>query len=118
MLFSYQVVSLAASSLLPLLTPGRHDQRWTAAGAAALAAGGFTVLAAAPALPVVACTPLGLGGGACLVLTLSFQSRRAGNSGEAAALAGMAQSIGYLVAAASCTTPPRAGHSPSPSWPS
>lgn len=100
MLFYYQVVSLAASSLLPLLTRGRHDQRWTAAGASVLVAGGFTVLVAAPALSVLACTLLGLGGGACLVLALTFQSQRAGTSGEAAALAGMAQSIGYLVAAA------------------
>ncbi|MEU1941789.1 CynX/NimT family MFS transporter [Streptomyces sp. NPDC059474] len=100
MLFSYQVVSLAAGSLLPLLTRGRHDQRWTAAGASVLLAAGFTVLAAAPALSVLACTLLGLGGGACLVLALTFQSQRAGSSGEAAALAGMAQSIGYLVAAA------------------
>ncbi|MFJ8391662.1 CynX/NimT family MFS transporter [Streptomyces sp. NPDC094144] len=100
MLFYYQVVSLAASSLLPLLTRGRHDQRWTAAGASVLVAGGFAVLVAAPALSVLACTLLGLGGGACLVLALTFQSQRAGSSGEAAALAGMAQSIGYLVAAA------------------
>ncbi|MFK4547388.1 cyanate permease [Streptomyces tendae] len=100
MLFYYQVVSLAASSLLPLLTRGRHDQRWTAAGASVLVGAGFTVLlVAAPALGVLACTLLGLGGGACLVLALTFQSQRASSSGEAAALAGMAQSIGYLVAA-------------------
>ncbi|MEF3113574.1 hypothetical protein [Streptomyces chrestomyceticus] len=53
-----------------------------------------------PALSVLACTLLGLGGGACLVLALTFQSERAGSSGEAAAPAGMAQSVGYLVAAA------------------
>ncbi|GCD40257.1 MFS transporter [Streptomyces chrestomyceticus JCM 4735] len=100
MLFYYQLVSLTASSLLPLLTRGRHDQRWTAVGASVAVAGGFAVLASAPALSVLACTLLGLGGGACLVLALTFQSERAGSSGEAAALAGMAQSVGYLVAAA------------------
>jgi CP family cyanate transporter-like MFS transporter len=42
---------------------------------------------------------LGLGGGATLVLALTFQSQRAGSAGDAAALAGMAQSIGYLIAA-------------------
>ncbi|MEK8169217.1 hypothetical protein NKH77_03675 [Streptomyces sp. M19] len=58
----------------------------------------------------------------CLVLALTFQSQRAGSSGEAAALAGMAQSIGYLVAAAgpsssaSCTTPRTAGRFRSRSW--
>ncbi len=65
-----------------------------------LVAAGFAVLVAAPSLAILACTLLGLGAGPCLVLALSFQSERAGSSGEAAALAGMAQSIGYLVAAA------------------
>ncbi|MFE2868556.1 CynX/NimT family MFS transporter [Embleya sp. NPDC059259] len=100
MLFYYQVIALTAGSLLPLLTRGRHDQRWFAAGASLLMAAGFVVLLFAPALSVVACTLLGLGGGVCLVLALTFQSQRAGSAGEAAALAGMAQSIGYLVAAA------------------
>ncbi|OON71840.1 CynX/NimT family MFS transporter [Streptomyces tsukubensis] len=100
MLFYYQLIALAASSLLPLLTRGHHDQRWTAAGASVAVAGGFVVLVSAPSLSIVACTLLGLGGGACLVLALTFQSQRAGSSGEAAALAGMAQSIGYLIAAA------------------
>ncbi|GAU71660.1 TRAP transporter membrane protein [Streptomyces sp. NBRC 110611] len=56
MLFFYQVASQAASSLLPLLTRDRHDQRWTLVGASALLAGGLTVLVAAPALSVLACT--------------------------------------------------------------
>ncbi|WP_406141249.1 CynX/NimT family MFS transporter [Streptomyces sp. NBC_01089] len=100
MLFFYQLIALAASSLLPLLTRGRRDQRWTAAGASVLVAAGFAVLVSVPALSFLACALLGLGGGVCLVLALTFQSERAGSSGEAAALAGMAQSIGYLVAAA------------------
>ncbi|WP_369213406.1 CynX/NimT family MFS transporter [Streptomyces flavofungini] len=100
MLFYYQLIGLAASGLLPFLTRGRHDQRWVAAGASVAVAAGFGILVAAPALSVVACTLLGLGGGACLVLALTFQSSRAGSSGEAAALAGMAQSVGYLIAAA------------------
>jgi len=58
------------------------------------------VLISGPALSLLACALLGLGGGACLVLALAFQSERSAGHGEAAALAGMAQSIGYLVAAA------------------
>ncbi|MDQ0946190.1 hypothetical protein QFZ24_000113 [Streptomyces phaeochromogenes] len=54
MLCYYQVVSLAVSSLRPLLTRVRPDQRWTAAGASILATGGFTVLVTAPALSVLA----------------------------------------------------------------
>ncbi|MFE5330404.1 CynX/NimT family MFS transporter [Embleya sp. NPDC056575] len=99
MLFHYQLMSLASGSLLPLFTRGRRDQRRTAAGGSIVVAAGFVVLLSAPGLSVVACTLLGLGGGVCLVLALTFQSQRAGNAGEVAALAGMAQSIGYLVAA-------------------
>ncbi|MEU7259734.1 hypothetical protein AB0B21_28565 [Streptomyces rimosus] len=49
MLFSYQLVSLTASSLLPLPTQGRHDQRCTAAGASVAVADGFAVLVSAAA---------------------------------------------------------------------
>ncbi|WP_345642369.1 MFS transporter [Streptomyces tremellae] len=98
MLFYYQVVALTAGLVVPLATRGRPDQRFTAAGASLLVAAGFLLLLV-PAVTVVACTLLGLGGGACLVLALGFQSQRAGGPGQAAALAGMAQSIGYLVAA-------------------
>ncbi|MEN2416939.1 hypothetical protein AABB02_02395 [Streptomyces rimosus] len=63
-------------------------------------ADGFAVLVSAPALSILACTLLGLGGGACLVLALTIQSERADSSGEAAAPTGMAQSVGYLVPAA------------------
>ncbi len=100
MLFYYQLIALLASSLLPLFTRGRRDQRWTAAAASVVVAGGFALLLFVPALVIPACTLLGLGAGVCLLLALAFQSERAGNAGEAAALAGMAQSIGYLVAAA------------------
>ncbi|MFK0244927.1 CynX/NimT family MFS transporter [Amycolatopsis azurea] len=98
-LFFYQVVGLATGMALPLLTRGRQDQRFTAAAASVVVAVGFVVLLLVPALALVACTLLGLGTGACLVLALSFQSQRAGGPGETTALAGMAQSIGYLVAA-------------------
>jgi len=98
-LFFYQVVGLVTGMALPLLTRGRHDQRFTAAAASVVVAVGFVVLLLVPALALVACTLLGLGTGACLVLALSFQSQRASGPGETTALAGMAQSIGYLVAA-------------------
>jgi MFS transporter, CP family, cyanate transporter len=43
---------------------------------------------------------LGLGGGTCLVLALAFLSLRAQDATAAGALSAMAQSIGYLLAAA------------------
>ncbi|GAA1949100.1 MFS transporter [Amycolatopsis minnesotensis] len=100
MLFYYQVVSLVTGMVLPLLTRGRHDQRFTAAAAAAIVAASFAILLLLPGFAVVACTLLGVGSGVCLVLALSFQSQRASGPSETTALAGMAQSIGYLVAAA------------------
>jgi CP family cyanate transporter-like MFS transporter len=99
MLFFYQVVALVASSAVPLLSRGREDQRWLAAAASVLVAAGFAVLLLAPGMSFLSCTLLGLGGGASLVLALTFQSRRAGSSEQAPALAGMAQAVGYLVAA-------------------
>ncbi|MEU7246376.1 MFS transporter [Streptomyces sparsogenes] len=100
MLFYYQLVALVTSMLLPLITRGRHDQRFAAAAGSAIVAAGFALLLLFPALALAACTLLGLGAGACLVLALSFQSQRATGPSETTALAGMAQSIGYLVAAA------------------
>ncbi|WP_063130979.1 CynX/NimT family MFS transporter [Nocardia fusca] len=100
MLFIYQVVALVSSLALPLMTRGRQDQRYTAAIASALVAGGFALLLTSWGLAILACTLMGLGGGALLVLALSFQSQRANGAAESAALAGMAQSIGYLIAAA------------------
>ncbi|MEU9797229.1 MFS transporter [Streptomyces sparsogenes] len=100
MLFYYQLVALVTSMLLPLITRGRHDQRFAAAAGSAIVAAGFALLLLFPALALAACTLLGLGAGACLVLALTFQSQRATGPSETTALAGMAQSIGYLVAAA------------------
>lgn len=99
MLFVYQVVALVASMLLPFVTRGRQDQRSPALIASVLVASGFGTLLAGPHFTVVACVLLGIGGGACLVLALSFQSQRADGASGAAALAGMAQSVGYLIAA-------------------
>ncbi len=100
MLFYYQLVALATGMVLPLLTRGRADQRFPAAAASAVTAAGFAILLLAPGIAIVGCTLLGLGSGICLVLALSFQSQRATGPRETTALAGMAQSIGYLVAAA------------------
>lgn len=100
MLFFYQVVALLASSVVPLLSRGREDQRWMAASASALIAAGFVVLLTVPGMAYLSCTLLGLGGGTCIVLAMTFQSRRAASPAQAPALAGMAQSIGYLVGAA------------------
>jgi CP family cyanate transporter-like MFS transporter len=99
-LFLFQAVGLVASITLPLLTRRRPDQRLLAATASVLTAVGFALLAVAPGLAVVTCVLTGFGGGATLVLALTFQGQRAAKGPQAAAaLAAMAQSVGYLVAA-------------------
>ncbi|WP_371099086.1 MFS transporter [Streptomyces sp. NBC_01005] len=98
-LFLFQVVGLVSSSTLPVLTRRWKDQRILAAAASAIGALGFALLAVAPQLAVVSSVLIGFGGGACLVLALAFQGQRAADASQAAALASMAQSVGYLVAA-------------------
>ena len=98
-LFLFQAIGLAASITLPLLTRQQVDQRLLAATASVLGAAGFALLAVAPGLALVTCVLNGFGSGATLVLALTFQGARAARGPQAAALAAMAQSVGYLVAA-------------------
>ncbi|WP_405722703.1 MFS transporter [Streptomyces sp. NBC_00046] len=98
-LFLFQIVGLVSSSALPVLARRWRDQRLLAAAASVIVALGFVLLAVAPQLAVVSSVLTGLGGGACLVLALAFQGQRAADASQAAALASMAQSVGYLVAA-------------------
>lgn len=98
-LFLFQAFGLAASITLPLLTRRQADQRLLAAAFSALTGLGFALLAVAPGLAVVTCVLAGFGGGATLVLALTFQGQRAAQGPQAAALAAMAQAVGYTVAA-------------------
>lgn len=68
-----------------------------------------------PALAAIWIALFGFGAGAAFMLGLSFVSLRASNSQEAAALSGMAQCLGYSLAAAG---PPLAGlaHDATGSW--
>lgn len=84
--------------LVPLV--GRmKDQRIIAFGMVLLAMIGFLGLMAAPAWATLWTVLLGLGMGAVLILGLAFVSLRASNPHQAAALSGMAQCVGYLLAA-------------------
>lgn len=98
-LFLFQAMGLAASVTLPLLTRRQADQRLLAAATSVLTGLGFALLAVAPGLAVAMCVLAGFGGGATLVLALTFQGQRAAQGPEAAALAAMAQTVGYTVAA-------------------
>ena len=100
MLALAQVVGIASMFLAPVLAGRTPSQRGVVVGAVALSGAGALGLLVAPgtaaALWVVL---LGLGQGACFSLALTLFALRAPDREHAAALSGMAQSFGYLLAA-------------------
>lgn len=95
---TYQLIGIAGSMLLPLIARGRL-RRWAPALVAVcslVAAIGFV---AAPALLPLWLVVGGLAAGSSLTLALTLTAVRARSQQSAAALSGMAQSVGYLVAA-------------------
>ncbi len=99
-LFAYQLVSLATSLLLPLIADRRADHRGLAAATAVCCGVGYAGLLLAPGVSLVWVLLAGCGTGPSLVLALSFMALRAEGASQAAALSAMAQSVGYLLAAA------------------
>ena len=99
-LLVFQLVALGASLTMPLVLRLGSDQRPAAVLAACFYCIGFLGMATAPSaswLWVVLC---GLGSGMSLPLVLTFISLRSPDSEHAASLSSMAQTIGYLGAAA------------------
>lgn len=90
------VGSIAASALIPRM----RDQRTLGVVAPLLFGVAIAGVLAAPQLSAVWAVIAGIAGGASIVLALSLFGLRTVNHGQAAALSGMAQSVGYLVAAA------------------
>jgi CP family cyanate transporter-like MFS transporter len=76
------------------------DQRIVAVGSSILMAIGITITMAFPTVAAVGVSISGIGVGASIVLALSLFGLRTAHPLEAARLSGMAQSIGYLLAAA------------------
>ena len=91
------------------------DQRALAAAMSLTACLSLLGLWQLPALATLWVALLGFGAGAAFILSLAFVSLRASHSHQAAALSGMAQCVGYLLAAAG---PPLAGltHDATGSW--
>ncbi|RDI53439.1 MFS transporter [Nocardia mexicana] len=98
-LFGFQLIGLLALNAVPLLPRALRVPRVLAAAASLLNVASVLLLAFVPRLAPLAVVGTGIGAGICLVLAMSFQSERAADAAGAAALAGMAQSVGYLVAA-------------------
>ena len=99
LLFVYQLMGVLMSLVVPLVMTRLRDQRVIAASSAVLALIGYVGLLVAPGLAVVWVLTSGVGAGALFFLALTFFSLRAADARSSAALAGMGQSIGYLVGA-------------------
>ena len=88
--------SVVASALIPRF----RDQRLLAGVGAAVIGLALVGILLVPALMVLWATLAGAAGGLCIVIALSLFGLRTRDHGQAAALSGMAQAAGYLVAAA------------------
>ncbi len=95
-----QVVVIPAMFFAPVLADRRPSQYGVVVAAVTLSgAGTLGLLFAASTATALWVVLLGLGQGACFSLALTFFALRAPDSEHAAALSGMAQSVGYLLAA-------------------
>ncbi len=90
-----QLASAFSGLLVGPVVQRMKDQQAAAVGVSLLLSA--ALLEPAWALLWVAC--FGFGSGACLILSLSFMGLRTHGPAQAAALSGMAQSVGYLLAA-------------------
>jgi CP family cyanate transporter-like MFS transporter len=98
-LFAMQVAGLLANLATARLIPRLPDQRLLIAGATGLFAVGVVGQLALPEASLLWIVLAGAGGGACIVLALSLFGLRTHDHHQAAALSGMAQSVGYALAA-------------------
>lgn len=98
-LFIFQVAGLLTSLLTSALLRRVRDQRALCIAGTLCSAVEFTGILVFPHAMIVWMIFAGLGSGSCIVLGLSLFGLRTEHHRQAAALSGMAQSIGYLIAA-------------------
>ncbi len=103
-----QLASAVAGLFFGPVVGRLRDQKALAVGVSALTGLSMLGFLLAPAWALLWTALFGLGAGATFILGLAFISLRAANSRQAAALSGMAQCLGYLLAAGG---PPLAGFS-------
>ncbi|EAQ7218870.1 CynX/NimT family MFS transporter [Salmonella enterica] len=110
-----QLATAAPGLAIPLILHRSNDQRWIAALVSLLCTLGAAGLWFVPGQAVIWTLLFGFGSGATMILGLTFIGLRASSAHQAAALSGMAQSVGYLLAACG---PPVMGklHDASGSW--
>jgi MFS transporter, CP family, cyanate transporter len=98
-LFIYQIFVLGGVMSVPVLVHRFNDQRWIGAGCASLILVGYAGLLFATADALFWMSIMGFGAGGSLVLAMTWFGLRASTTGQAVALSGMAQAVGYLVSA-------------------
>jgi CP family cyanate transporter-like MFS transporter len=94
------IAAMFTSLLVPIFAGRRDNQRWTGVIITLLAGVGLGGLLYAPQLTVLAVILLGLAQGGAIGLALLLLLLRTNSPADAAALSGMSQSAGYLLAAA------------------
>jgi CP family cyanate transporter-like MFS transporter len=100
MLSLIQLVSLPANLIVPVLAGRLQDQRGLVAGITVLYLAGYGgLLSGGTALVVLWTVLIGIAQGASISLALTFFALRARDARQSAELSGMAQSVGYLLAA-------------------
>jgi len=99
LLFAMQIVGILAGLATGPILHRRHDQRAVAAGVSALMVVAAAGLIVAPGAHVVWVLVAGVSAGASLVVALSLFGARTRTAHDAGRLSGMAQGVGYLIAA-------------------
>ncbi|SDV46314.1 CynX/NimT family MFS transporter [Chitinasiproducens palmae] len=94
-----QLATAVPGLLLGPILRRLRDQRMAATSVSLLSAAALCGLWLAPQVAFVWCVLFGVGTGAGIILGLSFIGLRTRNAHQAAALSGMSQCIGYLLAA-------------------
>lgn len=99
-LFGFQAVGIVAGLGVTALLHGRADLRFAAAGVSSLLLVAMLGLLAAPGVSLLWVLLTGLSTGSSIVIALTLIALRARTPADAARLSGMAQGVGYLLAAA------------------
>ncbi|WP_142502091.1 CynX/NimT family MFS transporter [Klebsiella sp. 2680] len=94
-----QLATAAPGLVIPLLLHRLQDQRGIAVLTALMCTASSLALWFFPAQAAVWAIIFGFGSGATMILGLTFIGLRASSAHQAAALSGMAQTVGYLLAA-------------------
>jgi CP family cyanate transporter-like MFS transporter len=98
-LFIYQIFVLGSVMVTPVFIHRMKDQRVIGVVLSSLIILGYLGLYLDPAHPLAWMIVMGMGAGGSLVLSITLFSLRVETAGQSVALSGMAQAVGYLMAA-------------------